>query len=1160
MRKHWGCFGRLGLAGLFLLLWLPILSVPSWAQIGSQGTFVGTVKDASGGIIPNAAVAITNTATGVVTTQMTNADGIFRVAALPPGQYKLEASASGFNTEAHNVELAVGATQEVDFALQVGANVSAVTVSGEAPLVNTTNSTLSDVVNQQQVQNLPLNDRDYQQLFLLTPGVGNTTASTNSDRGNIPFQVAGGRPSSTRIMMDGTEFAGGSNTNTLPSTASSKFLGIESMQEFNIVQNNGDASVGKEEGGQVNIVTRSGSNTFHGSAYEFYRSDALDAKNFFSPAGQGRPKLVQNEYGASLGGPVLPKKKLFFFFNFEQFRDAEDIPGSVPVPDANTRNDLIEGVTTAGACTLTPVANTTAATAASLSVLNFYPNPSGGVQNFFPGTTCPNGTEQVNVIGHKQTPDNFYLGRIDDQISEKQSVFGRYLIQTGTKIFPQNDPLGQIPVDDQYRDQLLTLGHRYTFASQLLNEFDISFDRARYQLGVTSTLPSGTTIPSAFNFITPTQEQSYGVPGDPTVVDRGVVEIGTVGGGNTTFNILPALNDNASAVELHRVARQVWEGDDQLSKPIGKHFLQGGFQLQRIMSNELDGNDPAGVLLFNSLLQFAEGTTAALPATATTAAVAAASYTGYAPGSNSQRSYRQTYFGIYAQDSYKMRPNFTLNAGLRWELLSNPTESHGLLTQWYPIAGGDGACPNSVCYPTFPSLPYPASFSEPGLVYPASNVFTKNNSGNWAPRIGFAWNVFGSGKTSVRGGFGMYYDQIQNLWRTAESTNVPFYNAVTINAPPWPNPGLAFSSAVTKALSPSTIQPNPQIPTMLQYNLDIEQQIVANMVLTVGYVGSDAYHQARASNSQIPTPVLTPTGRFIIPYSTVAATTATPVNPALSGTTTFDTFDANSSYNALQVTLEKRISHGLLFKGVFAWAKTIEEDPDPTATTVGITSSGILSLPAYDRGLAAFSLNKVFTLNWVYDLPLGKHKGFTGGALNDWQFSGIYHQQSGLPFSPLDGSSQVFNGGSNATSGNSRPDWNPNFGGPVILGGVGPGKPYFAPQAFVPAPEGELGDVSAGALTGPGLSDVDLSLMKFFALTERFRLQFRVDAFDVLNHPNFELPSNSVFNSIANSCPTGNTLGGCSVTSFSYGGSAGIISQTLPDAQRELQFALKLAF
>ena len=199
---------------------------------------------------------------------------------------------------------------------------------------------------------------------------------------------------------------------------------------------------------------------------------------------------------------------------------------------------------------------------------------------------------------------------------------------------------------------------------------------------------------------------------------------------------------------------QVWEGDDQLSKPIGKHFLQGGVQLQRIMSNELDGNDPAGVLLFNSLLQFAEGTTAALPASATTAAVAAASYTGYAPGSNSQRSYRQTYFGIYAQDSYRMRPNFTLNAGLRWELLSNPTESHGLLTQWSPIPGGDGACPGPVRLSHFSFTAVPSFFL--GARARLSSVerlheeqLRKLGSSNW-----FAWNVFGSGKTSVRGGFG----------------------------------------------------------------------------------------------------------------------------------------------------------------------------------------------------------------------------------------------------------------------------------------------------------------------------------------------------------------------------------------------------------------------
>ena len=1129
------------------------------AQLGTEGSFVGTVKDASGGVVPNATITITNTATGVATAVMTNAEGIFRVPALLPGQYKIEAAATGFQTETRGAELTVGATQEVDFTMQVGTSVQAVTVSSELPLVDTTNSTISDLVNEQQVQNLPLNGRDYQQLFLLTPGVGNTTASTNSNRGNVPFQVAGGRPSSTRIMMDGTEFAGGNNVNTLPSTASSKFLGIDSMSEFNVVQNNGDATVGKEEGGQVNIATRSGTNDFHGSAYELYRSDIFDANSYFAPPGQGRPKLVRNEYGAAVGGPIF-KKKTFFFFNFEQYRDDEDVPASVSLPDANTRNDLIEGFNSAGTgCAITPVVpSLSAATMASYQLLNFYPNPAGAVQNFTTnsgGISCPNGTEEADINSLENVSDNFYLARVDHNISDQQSVFARYLIQTGTRIIPQNDPLDEFPQDDRYRDQLLTLGHRYAFSSGMLNQVNLSFDRALYALGITSTLPSGTTIPSALTFLSPSQIATYAVPGNPSVIGMGVLEIGSVNSGNTTFNILPAINDNAAAAEGHRVARQVWEGDDQLSRPLGKHFLQWGIQVQRILSDELDGNDPAGTLLFNSLLQFAEGSTASV------AGSGAATYSGYAPGSNSQRSYRQTYLGTYVQDSYKITPNLTLNGGIRWEILTNPTESHDELNQWYPVLGGDGACPGSVCFPSFPAAPYPASFSEPGLVYPASNVFVKNNSGNWAPRAGFAWNVFKSGKTSVRGGFGMYYDQIQNLWRNYESSSAPYYSAVTISAPSWPEPGASFASAAAKALSPTEMTPSPEIPTMLQYNLTIQQQLAQNLVFSIGYVGSEAYHQDRISNPQIPVPVLNSAGEYVIPYSTTGSTSLQSLNPALSGTTTFATFDANSSYNALQTTLEKRITHGLMFKGVFAWSKTLEEDPDPTASTVGIASTGILTLPAYDRGPAAFSLGKVFTLNWVYDLPFGTHKGFVGGALNGWQFAGIYHQQSGLPFNPEDGVSQLFNGGSSATNSTGRPNWNPNFNGNLVLGGHGPGQPYFNPQAFVPAPEGQLGDVSAGALTGPGFSDVDLSLMKYFNLTERFRLQFRVDAFDALNHPNFELPTNSMFSAATNSCPTGNTLGGCTVTSYTTSSQAGIITQVIPDeANRELQFALKLVF
>lgn len=1141
--------------GVLALLCLAAVPGVLRAQIGTEGAFTGTVKDSTGGIVPGVTITATNRETGVVTTVVTNSDGLFRIPALLPGQYELQATQSGFRTEVQNLELTVGAVREVDFVMQVGTTSEKVTVTGESPLVDTTSATISDLVSQQQVQSLPLNGRDYQQLLTLTPGVGNTTAATNSDRGNVPFQVAGGRPSSTRIMMDGTEFAGGNNVNTLPSTASSKFLGIEALQEFTVVQNNGDATVGKEEGGQVNIATRSGTNDFHGSAYEFFRSDALNADSYFAT---NTPKLVRNEYGAAVGGPIR-KNKTFFFFNFEQYRDSEDVPGLVSLPDANARLDIIETQNSStGACGTTVIAPTVGSPqAASLAILDFYPNPGGAIQNTTTahGVTCPNGTETASLNAPKKIEDNFYLGRIDHQISDKQSVFARYLIQTGNRIIPQNDPLGQYPQDDDYRDQLFTFGHRYVFSSNLLNQFNVSFNRAFYLLGIASYVPSSNPVPSALSFITPAQVATYGVPGNPSVIAMGTLEVGSISGGNAgTQTVLTALNDNAAAAEEHRVARQVWEGDDQLSKNVGRHFLQGGIQVQRTMSNELDGNDPAGTLLFPTLLQFAE-------------AASVATYTGYRPGSNSQRSYHQTYYGAYVQDSYKINSNLTLNAGIRWEILTNPGERHDLLTQWYPVLGGNGACAATVlCYPSVPALPASGAappFSAPGISYPVSNVFTTNNSGNWAPRAGFAWNVFGSGKTSVRGGFGMYYDQIQNVWRNYESTIFPYYSTVSISSAPWPNPGTAFTTAVAKPLSPTTIQPNPEIPTMLQYNLDVQQQIVSNLVFTMGYVGSHAYHQGRTSNPQIPTPVLNSTGQYVIPAAvsgTGAQTAADSLNPAISPVATYVTFDANSSYNSLQTTLEERISHGLVFKAVFAWSKILEEDPDPTATTVGIASTGILSLPGYDKGPAAYSLGKVFTLNWVYDLPLGTHKGIVGGALNAWQFSGIYHQQSGLPFSPVDGVSQLFTGGTTTTTSTTgRPNWNPNFSGSVIEG-AGSGHPYFNPAAFLPAPEGVLGDVSAGALTGPGFADVDLSLMKYFNITERFRLQFRVDAFDALNHPNFELPQATLYSAVPNTCSGGNTTSGCTTGTPTSSSTAGGISQIIPDSYRELQFALKLIF
>ena len=309
----------LGRLSVFLIL-SAVIGGGLWGQIGTQATFTGTVKDTSGAIVAGATVKSTNVATGESQTASTNQDGLYRIQ-LPPGHYRLESAQTGFRSEVHSdIELTVGQVQEVDFTLQVGSNTETVTVTSEAPLVDTSTSTVSSLVGEQQVQDLPLNGRDYSQLIYLTPGVGNGGGGINIGRANTQFELNGAPATSLRYMMDGAEMSGaGTTTNSLPVTASLKFLGVESLSEFAVVDSNGDASIGKDEGGQINMVTRSGTNSFHGSAYEFFRSNIFDAANYFSPTVL---PLTRNNFGGSIGGPIR-KNKTFFFFNYEQYKDRE---------------------------------------------------------------------------------------------------------------------------------------------------------------------------------------------------------------------------------------------------------------------------------------------------------------------------------------------------------------------------------------------------------------------------------------------------------------------------------------------------------------------------------------------------------------------------------------------------------------------------------------------------------------------------------------------------------------------------------------------------------------------------------------------------------------------------------------------------------------------
>ena len=1119
---------RVGFCLLVLSLLL-MVSASAWAQLGTQGTFVGTVRDSSGGVVPGAVVTATNTATGVAQAVTSNDNGLYVIANLLPAHYRLDASHVGFQTEVHNdIELAVSQRQEVDFTLTIGATATTVTVTGEAPLVDTTSSTLASLVNEAQVHDLPLNGRDYAQLVLLTPGVANSTGETKPGRANPVFGITGARPSDSRYMVDGSEFAGtGTQSNSLPNTASGKLLGVDAIAEFSVSTNSGDATIGKEQGGQVNLVTRSGSNDFHGSAYEFVRSDIFNARNPFAST---VPFLMRNNYGGAIGGPIK-KNKAFFFSNFEQYRDREETAFSASVPTLAERGIGFGGIeqiptpTQLNPCAVTTIDPNTgfvngkaaglnpAAVQASATIMNFFPLPSGSALG---SNGCAATSQVANTLPLEHNQDTFYLGRVDYQMSQKQSLFARYLMQTGYRVAYVNDPFAQFPMYKPSRTQLFTLGDRYDFSNGMLNQFTASFNRGSYDiLDNIQQLPSS-SIPSAFSLL----------PGYTGPTQLGVILVGQGSG------IFGPLNDNAANAEFHQVARQMFEVDDQLSKNWGKHFFQTGVQIQRILSFEAVGNNTDGNVLFSTLLGFAEGQPSQL--------------TAVLPGSDAHRSYRQVYTGAYVQDSYRVISNFTLNLGVRWELLTNPMESYNRLLQWYPVPGGDGACPGAVCYPSFPN-PFPASFSESGLSYPVTHPFTSNRSGNWAPRVGFAWNVFGSGKTSLRGGFGMYYNQLQTDWRSLSDTAPPNYIPVTITNPPWPTPGQALVGlapgtipAGTK-LTAASIQPDPGIPTMFQYNLTVQQQIASGTLLSVAYVGSEAYHQNRATSPQMPAPIVNAAGRLQL-------LSQSPLNAALSTSTTGAVFDGTGSYNSMQVSLEKRLSHGLQVKAAFAWSKSLTDSPDSLGSDM--TPMGIASDRSYDRGLAPFSVNKAFSLNGIYQLPLGTHQNATGLLLNGWQVSWIYLQQGGLPFRLVDGPSQTFSTGT--ASAGSRPDINPAFTGPVILGGP---AEYFNPQAFMPAPVGTFGDAGSAELTGPGLANVDISLMKLFKLTERFGLQFRVDAFNVLNHPNWNLPNNSLFSSI--NCPATQSV--CGPGSYTVNRQAGVATATVTDA-REMQFSLKLNF
>jgi hypothetical protein len=1057
----------------------------------------GTVFDPSGALVGSAAVTAKNVDTGAARSTVTDAEGHYQFFALPVGQYEVRAAKPGFTEEVRTgVHLVVGQSAMVDMALRVGESTQQVTVVGDAPLVGVTTADISGLVGEQQVKNLPLNGRSYDELLTLDPGVVNFTwektggvGVSNSTVGNN-FPVEGNRPQQNLFLLNGVEFTGAAENNMQPGGTSQQLLGVDAVREFNLLTDSYGAQYGKRPGGQVLIVTQSGTNQLHGSLFEFLRNNDLDAANSFDPGAP--PGFQRNQFGGSLGGALQPNKT-FVFGNFEGFSQHLHQTGVDLVPDANARLGFLPCKLVSPAPN--PCPGSGMAFVGVSPLINAWPAPSAGATDF-------GGISEAFNSPLQTIRDDFGTIRVDHFLSTKDTVSAVYTIDDSEDFTPTSTNLNMADAET-LREQVASVEETHVFSPTLLNTFRAGYSRAGYFF--TGEPTPGTPAASLPGFLT----------GHPV----GAIVVGGSAASNPTAQVGLAGSNNGSNLD---VARNIFTYEDRVSFTKGRHQFEFGAWFQRVRSNENLALSQYGQATFTSLQTFLAGTASSL-------------LFDPAPTPLGWR----TWFGSgYVQDSIRLTPRLTLSAGFRSESTSGWNEATGRASTY--------TFPNGIIS-TSPTTGNSALLVNNGKFLPQ-------------PRAGIAWSPFaGKHTTVIRAGFGMYNDLQDSLgYRTDQ--NAP-YNP-TYSLPNFAVSGIPIAPGApvpaTARLVPGGTQPDFKTPTLISWSLRIQQELSTNTALTVGYVGSHGYHEITGIDANEPFPVICPAapcpanypGSFPagiagtpVPAGTYYWPVATKANPAIANTWTYFS-EADSSYNALQVDINRRFSSGLAIRGVYTWSKTIDDGDSLNATTSGgepALTSNPFNLRA-DRGLANFDVRNVGVINASYALPVGPGKRFRtadsgiGKILaSGWTVNSIVTLQGGFPFTP-----QLSYNPSNTgdTRNPVRPFVNPAFSGPVILGTP---TQWFNPAAFLGPPNssGFDGNLGRDTLIGPGLATWDLSFLKETPIRERLHLQFRAELFNLLNRANFNTPNAVTFT------PTG------------VSPTAGVITSTATTA-RQIQFGLKL--
>jgi outer membrane receptor protein involved in Fe transport len=1113
----------------------------AYAQVAGA-TLTGTVKDSSGAFIPNAQVAITDVATGVARTVSSGGAGLYTAPNLLPGTYEVRVTAPGFSTAVQKgVTLTVGAQQVLDITMQVGQVSQTVEVTTEAPTVELTSSELGATVNSTTVRELPLNGRSWTDLANLQPGVVSATthAKVDVNRGyGAQLSISGARPQQNNYRLDGisiNDYANGG-----PGSVLGQNLGVEAIQEFSVLTSNYSAEYGKTSGGVVNAISRSGTNQFHGSVYEFLRNSALDADNFFDNAnGVAKPPFRQNQYGVSAGGPIH-KDHTFIFGDYEAIRQSEGTTTTASVPSANARLGILvdkKGNPACGPGSGPPVVACQSGPCPLANSTNLAPGQASmcvdnKAAKYLPFFNLPSSPSSGNfgdyVFASQQVvSENYYTARVDQKFSEKDSLFGTYVYDYTPLTHP--DILNNVLQQAISKRQIAAIEENHTFSPSLLNSFRLGYNRDH---------AAPNTPIKAINPVAADSSQAWAqAPGynPPQVLFTGL-------------DSAPGLAPPTFAYVWD--AYQVYD-DAFLTK--GLHSLKFGVGVERDHLNETTTTaDYLGTFRFGTLQSFLANKPSKV--------------VGSKPGLITPRYMRLTIVGAYVQDDWRFRPNLTLNLGLRWEMATVITEKYGKLTNLPTI---DAALPQ--CGTPDPNC---------GSVGP---YFSNPTLHNFEPRVGFAWDPFRNGKTAVRGGFGMF-DVLPMLYTTVtlNGRGAPFFALPTGNSLPqgsFPDGALPFilnGGGANPPLEYAYVEHHPHRNYVMQWNINVQRQLTPSLTAVVGYVGSHGVHQAfRADDGDVVLPTLTSAG-YLWPNP---VGNGTQVNPNSNvGSIRFLNWPGSSSYNALQIGVKKQMSHGLQIQGSYTWGKSIDNNSGVIAgDTFG---NGIGSLSWFDlnldRGLSDYNVGRVLVINGSWQLPTIKSAPpVVGLVANGWELGGILKLNDGPPFTPLYGTT----GGDPLGEGGSDPWAFPSLkGGPGCSSLINPRNPnkYINTQCFIlpVAPNAAFynaaqplgcdpnfgdpnllqcfnlrGNAGRNIIPGPGLTNVDFSVFKnnpIKRISETFSVQFRAEMFNIFNHANFALPkepnNTDIFDEVGNPNQT-----------------AGKITATTTSS-RQIQFALKVVW